>query len=115
MKKLGEEFLKAPLDLTNATLPLDDGLLKTYPFLLDVVHQVEALSSREHGMLLLPSGYAALLELLGLGFEPNGSLRGCARSSSALTPWPLSLGHHGFSTSAPCMQLDVAAARPAGL
>ncbi|CAE7664961.1 mmpL11, partial [Symbiodinium sp. KB8] len=63
--------LLASEDAGNSSLPqmLDkltqpgSQLLQKYPFIQDVVQHLQAMSDRQHGMLLLPSGFLALLDL----------------------------------------------------
>lgn len=55
------------------------GLLQRYPFLVDIVSQVQNLSRKERGMLLLPSGFHALLEL-------SDKLQGTGAVASILGP-----------------------------
>lgn len=82
------------------------GLLQRYPFLVDIVSQVQNLSRKERGMLLLPSGFHALLEL-------SDKLQGTGAVASILGPqwilhqrleWPLVVAlaakpelRHGYS------------------
>ena len=67
LQTLGHQLLSVKVvNITKgevADFLLEEGMLKHYPFLLDVVSQVEDLSQRKHGMLLLPSGFQALLQL----------------------------------------------------
>lgn len=64
LKTVGDQLMSSPLEGANLTAPvLDKTILERFPFLVEVVHQVQSLSHKDRGMLLLPSGFAALLEL----------------------------------------------------
>lgn len=49
--------------LTDGGTVAQKVLLDKYPFLVDVVAAIQRMSDAKHGMLLLPSGYAAILKL----------------------------------------------------
>eukprot|EP00435_Cladocopium_sp_Y103_P066785 s1331_g29.t1 len=60
-KNLGDQLLLTLRKVNQSAV--QKGLLQRYPFLVDIVSQVQNLSRKERGMLLLPSGFHALLEL----------------------------------------------------
>lgn len=103
-KNLHEQLLSS-LSMVNRSA-VQKGLLQRYPFLVDIVSQVQNLSRKERGMLLLPSGFRALLEL-------SDKLQGTGKVASILGPhwilhqrleWPLVVAlaakpelRHGYS------------------